>query len=162
MVLPDSHGVSRAPRYSGGCMEFSRLILRGFHPLWPGFPSGPVVSSFSYSMRAPQLPPTAPSTPVIQRLRAVSYYRFGLLPFRSPLLGESLLLSSPGGTQMFQFPPFALSLPDITPERSPCSDIPGSTLAWQLLGAFRSLPRLSSPPDALASSVRPFQPGLLS
>ena len=33
--------------------------------------------------------------------------RFGLLPGRSPLLGESLLFSSPGGTKMFQFPPFA-------------------------------------------------------
>ena len=32
---------------------------------------------------------------------------FGLFPVRSPLLGESLLLSSPGGTEMFQFPPFA-------------------------------------------------------
>ena len=33
--------------------------------------------------------------------------RFGLLPVRSPLLGESLLFSLPGGTKMFQFPPFA-------------------------------------------------------
>jgi hypothetical protein len=32
--------------------------------------------------------------------------RFGLFPFRSPLLRESLLLSSPWGTQMFQFPQF--------------------------------------------------------
>ena len=33
--------------------------------------------------------------------------RFGLVPVRSPLLGESLLFSLPGGTKMFQFPPFA-------------------------------------------------------
>jgi hypothetical protein len=32
---------------------------------------------------------------------------FGLFRFRSPLLTESLLLSFPGGTEMFQFPPFA-------------------------------------------------------
>ena len=32
---------------------------------------------------------------------------FGLVRFRSPLLTESLLLSFPGGTEMFQFPPFA-------------------------------------------------------
>ena len=32
---------------------------------------------------------------------------FGLFPGRSPLLGESLLFSLPGGTKMFQFPPFA-------------------------------------------------------
>ena len=33
--------------------------------------------------------------------------RFGLLPGRSPLLGESLLFSLPPGTKMFQFPGFA-------------------------------------------------------
>ena len=32
---------------------------------------------------------------------------FGLVPVRSPLLGESLLLSFPDGTEMFQFPSFA-------------------------------------------------------
>ena len=31
---------------------------------------------------------------------------FGLLRFRSPLLTESLLFSSPPGTEMFQFPGF--------------------------------------------------------
>ena len=30
--------------------------------------------------------------------------RFGLIPFRSPLLGESRLISFPRGTEMFQFP----------------------------------------------------------
>ena len=33
--------------------------------------------------------------------------RFGLFPFRSPLLGESSFLSFPVGTEMFQFPTFA-------------------------------------------------------
>ena len=32
----------------------------------------------------------------------------GSIPFRSPLLGESLLLSFPRGTEMFQFPRFPL------------------------------------------------------
>src|SRR6185312_2298370 len=32
--------------------------------------------------------------------------RFGLFPFRSPLLRESLLLSFPVGTEMFHFPTF--------------------------------------------------------
>ena len=35
--------------------------------------------------------------------------RFGLFRVRSPLLTESLLLSFPRGTEMFQFPPFAPS-----------------------------------------------------
>lgn len=33
--------------------------------------------------------------------------RFGLFPVRSPLLRESQLISSPPGTEMFQFPGFA-------------------------------------------------------
>ena len=34
--------------------------------------------------------------------------RFGLFPVRSPLLGESRLISLPAGTEMFQFPALAL------------------------------------------------------
>ena len=33
-------------------------------------------------------------------------FRFGLFPFRSPLLRESMFLSLPMGTEMFQFPTF--------------------------------------------------------
>ena len=40
--------------------------------------------------------PTAPRRP-----------RFRLIPFRSPLLWESMFLSLPAGTKMFQFPAFA-------------------------------------------------------
>ena len=43
-----------------------------------------------------------PMTPASPKRR-----RFGLLPVRSPLLGESLLFSSPAGNEMFQFPAFA-------------------------------------------------------
>ena len=45
--------------------------------------------------------PTSRSLP-----RRYFYPRFGLLRFRSPLLSESLLLSFPPGTKMFQFPGF--------------------------------------------------------
>ena len=44
----------------------------------------------------------SPTTPALPK-----QYRFGLLPFRSPLLWESLLFSSPPPTQMFQFSGFA-------------------------------------------------------
>ncbi len=50
----------------------------------------------------------APTTPNWQRRQALPPARFGLFPFRSPLLRESLLLSSPRGTEMFQFPRFPL------------------------------------------------------
>ena len=48
-----------------------------------------------------------PTTPHIKRLQAITYVRFGLFPVRSPLLGESFLLSVPAGTEMFHFPAFA-------------------------------------------------------
>ena len=50
----------------------------------------------------------APTTPNPQGVR------FGLGPFRSPLLRASQLLSLPPGTEMFQFPGFASWLPRMT------------------------------------------------
>src|SRR5438270_12241920 len=47
-----------------------------------------------------------PMCPVLQPHPDESRW-FGLFRVRSPLLTESLLLSFPGGTEMFQFPPFA-------------------------------------------------------
>ena len=55
------------------------LRVRGCHPLRPAFPD-----------RSAYLPQTT-----------------GLLRVRSPLLAESLLMSFPPGTEMFQFPGFA-------------------------------------------------------
>ncbi len=45
-----------------------------------------------------------PATPGQQRVKALTLSGFGLFPVRSPLLGESLLLSFPWGTKMVQFP----------------------------------------------------------
>ena len=50
--------------------------------------------------------PPIKGRPVLQPHRDESQW-FGLIRFRSPLLTESLLLSLPRGTEMFQFPPFA-------------------------------------------------------
>ncbi len=55
------------------------LRLRDYHPLWPAFPNR----------------------------SAYPQYTTGLLRVRSPLLAESLLMSFPPGTEMFQFPGFA-------------------------------------------------------
>ncbi len=49
-------------------------------------------------------PHAGPTTPTRQRHRAITSHRFRLFPFRSPLLGESRLLSLPPGTEMFHFP----------------------------------------------------------
>jgi hypothetical protein len=51
-----------------------------------------------------QGPQTGPPTPTTQRCTAITCDEFGLLPVRSPLLGESRLFSSPPGTEMVQFP----------------------------------------------------------
>lgn len=53
-------------------------------------------------------PLLGPTTPDRQRHQALPPVRFRLFPFRSPLLRESLLLSFPRGTEMFQFPRFPL------------------------------------------------------
>ena len=51
------------------------------------------------SVRVPRWSPTTPE--------GIASRRFGLVPVRSPLLGESLLISIPPGTEMFQFPGLA-------------------------------------------------------
>ena len=71
-------------------------------------------------------PPTTPPAP---RRR-----RFGLLPFRSPLLRESIFLSSPAGTKMFQFPALAPSHGSLPVCGSP----------W-IFAAYRVLPRFRKP-----------------
>ena len=86
--------------------------------------------------------------------------RFGLIPGRSPLLGESFLFSFPAGTKMFQFPALASVqlFIRITAEAVGLShsETPGSTVICTypgLIAAYRVLPRLREPrhpPCALA------------
>ncbi len=106
----------------------------------------------SQSIRLYKLPSRAsccrlrllPSTPVRQRQHPFTPNWFGLLPFRSPLLRESLLISFPPGTKMFPFPGSPqLSLAFGFPIRI-STDL--RSLAAPV--AFRSLPRPSSPPVA--------------
>ena len=115
---------------------YSRIVcalrIRGYHPLWPDFPD-----------RSTYLQTTT-----------------GLFRVRSPLLAESLLMSFPPGTEMFQFPGFAsyaygFSARYPLPGGLPHSDIHGSTPArgspW-LFAACHVLHRLlvpRHPPNAL-------------
>ena len=63
----------------------------------------PATAALSIAFRfVPQRACGSPTTPHMPK-----HARFGLLPGRSPLLGESLLFSSPAGTKMFHFPAFA-------------------------------------------------------
>ena len=93
MVLPVSYGVSRAPQYSG-------IVSRAFR-----FGYG----AFALFGGAFQLPSPTSSLALVTSLQPPSRKRerFGLFPLRSPLLGESRLISFPSGTEMFHFPEFA-------------------------------------------------------
>jgi hypothetical protein len=93
--------------------------------------------------------PAGPSTPCAHRPQALPRARFRLFPLRSPLLRESLLFSSPRGTEMFQFPrcpPHGYAFPirrrPITDGRFPHSDIPGSPPAYGSPGRFGVRPVL--------------------
>ncbi len=89
--------------------------------------------------------------------------RFSLLPFRSPLLGESrscfMFLEVLRCFNSLRLLPLATSLTtgllDLTPAEFPHSDTHGSTLVWQLTVIFRGLHRPSSPVCPKASTLCP-------
>ncbi len=66
--------------------------------------------SFCNSLRSRQPPPCMSHYPVRAKAAAMAPARFGLVPFRSPLLGESRLISFPGTTRRFYFVPCRLHL----------------------------------------------------
>ena len=144
MVPPDSDRAPPTPPYSGYRLGWSAFRVRGCHPLRPALPG-----VFPYALFFLCAGPTTP--------RAPRRPRFGLAPFRSPLLGGSLLFSSPPTTGMFRFVGFAspqrgcrASARRVAPFGHP--RINGRS---RLPADFRGLPRPSSPPGAKASSVRP-------
>ena len=105
--------------------------VRGYHPLWPAFPSRSVNS------------------------RAITSRLFR---FRSPLLSESRLMSFPRATEMFQFTRFAshdyvFIMRYLLRGGFPHSEISGSKLICQLPEAYRRLSRPSSPVIAKASTT---------
>ena len=98
----DPAASDRLPRvrsYSGARREGFRFSVRDCHPLWSLFPE-------RFRWPKPCSLPLIEESLVLQP-RPDESERFGLWPVRSPLLGPSRLLSFPGGTEMFQFPPFA-------------------------------------------------------
>ena len=104
------------------------------------------------------------TTPTRQRLQAFTPGWFRLFPLRSPLLRESLLISFPQGTKMFQFPclpstayGFSCRYHGITHGGLPHSEILGSMPACgspRRIGACPVLHRPKAPrhpPYALSS-----------
>ena len=105
MVLADSHGISRAPCYLGTSPRVLRDFVYGaVTPCGAAFQTASTISRICNSLPAPVNRRASPTTPTWQHHRAITPHWFGLIPLRSPLLRESLLLSVPRGTEMFQFP----------------------------------------------------------
>ena len=161
MVPVDSSRVSRAPPYSGTRFESRSLsstrLSRSLEPL-------------SNGLRLE----TELVTLLVRALQPPNYRNssgLGYLRFRSPLLSESRFLSSPGGTEMVHFPPFACTRLCI--QRGihagyawgfPHSEISGSTPVCgspKLIAACHVLHRLflpRHPPCALSSLTIEFTP----
>ena len=75
--------------------------------------------------------------------------RFRLFPFRSPLLRESLLLSSPRGTEMFQFPRFPLLALCVQARVTPHDRCRVSPFGHPRIKAWSTAPRgFSQPPTS--------------
>ena len=108
MVVPDSHKVTRAPWYSGSpSSKLGSCRRRGCHPLWPAFPDRLAKILVFDLPTAPYHRPTKTYNTTATTHTGLTSLWFRLFPFRSPLLGESQLISVPAGTEMFHFPAWA-------------------------------------------------------
>ena len=88
-------------RHTQGTARMVFLSCTGLSPPLVGFSKTVPLQNTS--------PCRSPTTPTLPK-----QHWFGLFPFRSPLLRESLLFSFPVGNEMFQFPTFASRLPWIS------------------------------------------------
>src|SRR5207237_10919585 len=153
MVLVDSRGISRVPRYSGTRREPVVCRLPGCHRLWPIVPDRSTSRLVAHSLASK---PDGPYNPTVQARW------FGLFRVRSPLLAESLLFSVPAGTEMVHFPALPSTglwiQPGIPQHDSrwvaPFGD-PRVEAYLQLTGAYRSLSRPSSTFCCKAFTVHP-------
>ena len=104
MVLADSHGISSVILGNTN-QKVDQFSFTGLLPAVAQL-SSCVQLTADLVTSAPRrcARDMGPTTPTQQHHRAIPLYRFRLIPFRSPLLRESLLLSFPLGTEMFQFP----------------------------------------------------------
>ena len=119
------------------------LRIRDCYPLWPAFPDRSARDVWSHR---------CPTTPARRW--------FGLFPFRSPLLRESIFLSLPPGTKMFQFPGSTSVRLCIHRAVALMCGVPPFGNLWfnaylQLPRAYRCWFRPSSALGAKASTVRP-------
>ena len=108
MVPPDSHRIPRARCYLGiRERRETGFSCTGLSPSTATPSRGlPLTTALSHSLASRQTGANGPTTPPPQPLPGITWKRFSLIRFRSPLLTESRLFSSPVGTEMFHFPTF--------------------------------------------------------
>ena len=122
--------------------------LQGCYLLWRPFPWPSTRCGLCNSLKRPAPLLVDPTTPARQRHRAITPCGFRLFPVRSPLLGESRLLSLPRLTEMFQFgrfPPQALCVQTWVTGHDPGRVSP---FGHPRITAFLAAPRGFSQPDA--------------
>jgi hypothetical protein len=142
--------------------EAGAFRLRDDCPLWCTVPRASAIRRLGNSRWGMYTPGRTPYNPGPATRTRLHRPGLGWIPFRSPLLGESRLISFPPGTEMFQFPglsrrTYVFSTPyrRITSGGFPHSGIRGSKAIQRLLAAYRSRSRPSSTPGAKASTVCP-------
>ncbi len=139
--------------------EATPFRLRGSHPLCRAFQCPSTMTRLSDSLSTRQNQLKGPTTPITQRLPAITRHRFGLFRFRSPLLTEYLFLSVlrcfTSRRSLHTPYIFRCGSLDMTPAGFPHSDILGSRFVCQLPEAYRRLQRPSSAPSAKASTLCP-------
>ena len=146
MVPADSDGIPRVPPYSGYRYARSCFVYGAVTRYGRTFQNVPL--TFTVQQRGPTTP-------------TLHCYSTGLgsSPVARHYWGNHCLFSVPGGTKMFQFPPFAsiLSMDDCPSDsRVVPFGNPRIKDYLHLPAAYRSLSRPSSPPRAKASAMRPF------
>jgi hypothetical protein len=109
----------------------------------------PLGISFVTRLRGLVPPPSGPATPNWQRHQAIAPVRFRLIPFRSPLLRESQLFSSPRVTEMFQFTRFPLPALCVQAGVTPHDGCGVSPFGYPRIEAWSAAPRgFSQPPTS--------------
>ena len=104
MVPADSQQIPRARCYSGNpTTHTSSSSATGLSPT-PAGHSKPLHLTTMRRRGNGSHRTSGPTTPHTQPLPGITCTRFSLIHVRSPLLAESLLFSSPTGTEMFHFP----------------------------------------------------------
>jgi hypothetical protein len=83
--------------------EGATFRIRGCYPVLPAFPDRSATPCLCDSPAVLRHDHVTPATPIALGPQAIARDRFGLIPFRSPLLGESRFLSFPPVTEMFHF-----------------------------------------------------------